>query len=147
METRERFRSCYQNEEEEVNHFHQNLSQSSQVSITQSNKKQEKEYQTQIPVPKTQQKSKTNSGEQTFNIPIKFQPLIEAMKAAGKAMISMNDLEGYLKKAAAELNIQQPNTNTIVNKANDAGIIIYDKSIKYVRFRNRQMTTGIINYV
>ena len=69
------------------------------------------------------------------------------MKAAGKAMISVNDLDVYLKKVAAELNIQQPNTNTIVNKANDAGIIIYDKSINYVRFRNRQMATGIINYV
>ena len=135
-------------EEEEIMSYNQNLSQSSQLSVKQANKKQEKDYQTQIPVPKAiQQTSKANPGEQTFTVPIKFQPLIEAMRAAGKAMISMNDLEGHLKTAAAHLNIQQPNTNTIVNKANDAGFIIYDKSIKYVRFRNRQMTTGIINYV
>ncbi|OHT07950.1 hypothetical protein TRFO_05077 [Tritrichomonas foetus] len=87
------------------------------------------------------------SNGQTMSIPAKFQPLIEAMKSIGKAMISLSDLEGQLKVWCNKLNEPIENTNTYIAKASDAGIIIYDKSINYVRFRNRQMANANIEYV
>lgn len=139
-------------EEEEISHIYQKSSHYSRLNLSgQIHTKPERETKTQIPQPLRTSQIQTSrygiSGDNSFNVPIKFQPLVEAMKAAGKAMISLNDLENNLKNICAELNISQPNTTTIINKANDAGIIIYDKSIKYVRFRNRAMANGTINYV
>ena len=80
-------------------------------------------------------------------VPVKFQPLIEAMRAAGKAMISMSDLEKLFDDACDRLNLQASNMNAMIDKAADAGLVIVDKSINYVRFRNRAMATGPIQYV
>ena len=89
----------------------------------------------------------SNKGSaQQMTVPSKFQPLIEAMKSVGKAMISLSDLEEHLKKWSETLNLPIENINAYIAKASDAGIIIYDKSIKYVRFRNRQMANMNIEY-
>ena len=84
---------------------------------------------------------------QKMEVPSKFRPLIEAMKSMGKAMISLNDLEGQLNVWFSKLNETPENTNTYIAKASDAGIIIYDKSINYVRFRNRSMANAQIEYI
>lgn len=87
------------------------------------------------------------SNGQKMEIPSKFRPLIEAMKAMGKAMISLNDLEGQLDTWFKKLNVPAESINTYISKASDAGIIIYDKSINYVRFRNRSMANAQIEYI
>lgn len=89
----------------------------------------------------------TKSNPQTMSVPIKFQPLIEAMKSIGKAMIALSDLESQLKIWSSKLDIQIENTNTYIARASDAGLIIYDKSINYIRFKNRQMANANIEYV
>ncbi|KAK8891317.1 hypothetical protein M9Y10_028525 [Tritrichomonas musculus] len=87
------------------------------------------------------------SNGQKMEIPTKFRPLIEAMKSIGKAMISLNDLEGQLNAWFNKLNEPAENINSYIAKASDAGIIIYDKSINYVRFRNRSTASAQIEYV
>ena len=85
--------------------------------------------------------------DQSLEVPIKFRPLIEAMKSMGKAMISLSDLEGQLKTWSAKLNEPIDNINAYISKAADAQLVIYDKSINYVRFRNRSMANATIEYV
>lgn len=89
----------------------------------------------------------TTGRDQVFEVPAKFQPLMEAMRAMNKAMISLSDLEGQLKHWGAKLGEPIDNVNAYICKASDQQIIIYDKSINYVRFRNRAMSTGKIHYV
>ena len=98
----------------------------------------------QIPV-----RSPTGSGQKQdgLNVPVKFQPLIEAMKASGKAMISLSDLEAKFGEACERLNMQPPSMTAMIDKAADAGLVIMDKSINYIRFRNRAMASNAINYV
>ena len=85
--------------------------------------------------------------DQSLEVPVKFRPLIEAMKSMGKAMISLSDLEGQLKTWSAKLNEPIDNINAYITKAADAQLVIYDKSINYVRFRNRSMANAAIEYV
>ena len=85
--------------------------------------------------------------DQSLEVPVKFRPLIEAMKSMGKAMISLSDLEGQLKTWSAKLNQPIDNINQYITKAADAQLVIYDKSINYVRFRNRSMANAAIEYV
>ena len=66
---------------------------------------------------------------------------------SGNSMISMSDLEKLFDDACDRLNLQASNMNTMIDKAADAGLVIVDKSINYVRFRNRAMATGPIQYV
>lgn len=89
----------------------------------------------------------SSSKNSSMQVSTKFQPLIEAMKSIGKAMIALSDLEEQLKKKSEALNLPIENTNAYIAKASDAGIIIYDKSINYVRFKNRQMANATIEYV
>ena len=84
---------------------------------------------------------------QAISIPVKFQPLIEAMKSIGKAMISLTDLDGRLREFCEKYNQPVENISTYITRASDAGIIIYDKSINYVRFKNRTMANTPIEYV
>ena len=80
-------------------------------------------------------------------VALEFKPLVEVMKSIGKAMISVNDLENPLMKYCNENNMPHFNTNSYVHKASDAGVIIYDRSINYVRFRNRSFMDANIEYV
>ena len=80
-------------------------------------------------------------------VPVKFQPLIEAMRSAGKAMISVSDLEKLFADACDRLNMPASNMTAMIDKAAEAGLVIMDKSINYVRFRNRSMASGAITYV
>lgn len=89
----------------------------------------------------------TSNEEPIFSIAIKFKPLIESIKNAGKSIISLSDLESYLKSYCEKEKIKISNTMSLINKASETGIIIYDKSINYLRFRNRQMMIGTIKYV
>lgn len=91
--------------------------------------------------------SSSNKNASTITAPVKFQPLIEAMKSIGKAMIALSDLEDQLKKWSESLNQPIENTNAYISKASDAGIVIYDKSINYVRFKNRVMMSANVEYV
>ena len=69
------------------------------------------------------------------------------MRAAGKAMISLSDLEDLFADACERLNLPSTNMSAMIDKAADAGLVIMDKSINYVRFRNRAMATGSITYI
>lgn len=89
---------------------------------------------------------KRMQSDQIITVPTKFQPLIEAMKSIGKAMISLSDLESQLKVYCTKYNVPQQNINTLITKATDAGLVIFDKSINYVRFRNRAMASAKIEY-
>jgi hypothetical protein len=64
------------------------------------------------------------SHNDVIQIPLKFQPLVEAMKAAGKALISVSDLEGQLKVWSVKLNVPVENINSLMSKATEAQIII-----------------------
>jgi hypothetical protein len=97
--------------------------------------------------PEPTAKRRTPTHEGAIPIPVKFQPLVEAMKSTGKALISLNDLEGQLKVWSAKLNQPVENINTYIAKATDAQIVIYDKAINYVRFRNRAIVTSDVEYV
>jgi hypothetical protein len=92
-------------------------------------------------------KRAARSHEEVIQIPVKFQPLVEAMKAIGKSLISLNDLEGQLKIWSTKLNVPIDNINAYISKATDAQIVIYDKAINYVRFRNRSIATSKLEYV
>jgi hypothetical protein len=93
--------------------------------------------------PKRQQQT----AEQVVQVPAKFQPLIEAMKSLGKVMVSVADLEGQLKIWSTRLNQPIDNIGAYIAKAADAQIILYDKQINYVRFRNRTLASATIEYV
>lgn len=90
---------------------------------------------------------KRAGSDQVLEVPKRFRPLIEAMKSMGKAMISLSDLEGQLKIWSTKLNEPVDNINAYITKAADAQLVIYDKSINYVRFRNRSMANAAIEYV
>lgn len=85
--------------------------------------------------------------EQVVQIPAKFQPLIEAMKSLGKAMVSVTDLEGQLKIWSTRLNQPIDSISAYIAKAADAQIILYEKHINYVRFRNRVIASAQIEYL
>jgi hypothetical protein len=92
-------------------------------------------------------KRATRSREEVIQIPVKFQPLVEAMKAIGKSLVSLGDLEGQVKIWSTKLSIPVENINSYISKATDAQIVIYDKAINYVRFRNRAIATSKLEYV
>jgi hypothetical protein len=97
--------------------------------------------------PEITPKRRGHAREDVLQIPAKFQPLVEAMKSIGKALISLGDLEGQLKVWSEKLNEPIDNINSYIAKATDAQIIIYDKAINYVRFRNRAIATAKVEYV
>jgi hypothetical protein len=92
-------------------------------------------------------KRRSGGHEGAIPIPVKFQPLVEAMKSAGKALISLADLESQLKVWSSNLGQPVDPINAYISKATDAQIVIYDKAINYVRFRNRAIMTSEIEYV
>lgn len=90
---------------------------------------------------------KRDQKDEVYNIPRVYQPLIEAMKAIGKAMIPLNSLSDEFKKTCSQLGVGEQNIMTIINKASDAGLVIFDKTINYVRFRDRKISFSQITYI
>ncbi|KAK8838198.1 hypothetical protein M9Y10_035617 [Tritrichomonas musculus] len=80
------------------------------------------------------------------SIPLQFQPLIEAMKSIGKSMISLSDLEEQFNICCKNLNLPPQDLKTMIDKASSNGLIIFDSSINYVRFKNRQIANTQIVY-
>jgi hypothetical protein len=62
-------------------------------------------------------------------------------------MVSVTDLEGPLKTWSTRLNQPIDNINAYIAKAADAQIILHDKQINYVRFRNRTLASAQIEYL
>ena len=82
-----------------------------------------------------------------IKVPAQFRVLVESMRSMGKTMISLGDLEAQLRTWSTKLGEPVDNTTSYINKATEAQIVIYDKEINYVRFRNRSLSTGSIEYV
>lgn len=92
-------------------------------------------------------KEKLQSKDQSTTIPLQYQPLIEAMKSIGKSMISLSDLEEQFSICCKNLNLPPQDLQTIINSASSSGLIIYDASINYVRFKNRTLANASITYI
>jgi hypothetical protein len=90
---------------------------------------------------------KRRSPEQAMQVPAKFQPLVEAMRATGKVMVPVADLEGQMKAWAAKLGQPVDDRGSHIQQAADAQIVIWDKAINYVRFKNRALSTAPVEYV
>ena len=86
-------------------------------------------------------------GRDNNSFPLEFQPLIEAMKSIGKSMISKSDLEEQFSICCKNLNLPPQDLMSMIDKASSYGLIIYDSSINYVRFKNRQLANANITYV
>jgi hypothetical protein len=84
---------------------------------------------------------------QKVQVQLKFKPLVEVMKSFGKAMVSLADLDRELKNWFTEYGGLSENTTTYIAKAADAQIVVVDKAINYVRFRNRNLAKSQIEYV
>lgn len=82
-----------------------------------------------------------------IKVPGEFKVMVEAMKSIGKAMIALSDLEELMNELSDELNQPIGNINEYIQRASDAGIILYEKSINYIRFKNRHMSNMPIEYV
>lgn len=80
------------------------------------------------------------------SVPLEFQPLIEAMKSIGKSMISLSDLEEQFNICCKNLNLPPQDLKTMIDKASSKELIIFDSSINYVRFKNRQIANTQIVY-
>ena len=76
----------------------------------------------------------------------KYQPLIEAMRSIGKSMVPLDSFVEELEKECQILGVPSQNAMSIISKASNDGIIIYDKTIKYIRFRNRSFSNVNIEY-
>ncbi|OHT17611.1 hypothetical protein TRFO_00869 [Tritrichomonas foetus] len=87
------------------------------------------------------------SKDQGTSFPLMFQPLIEAMKSIGKSMISKSDLEEQFNICCKNLNLPPQDLMLMIEKASSYGLIIYDNSINYVRFKNRSLATATITYI
>lgn len=97
------------------------------------------------PLQKSSRK-KAQGAAQVQAVPMQFRPLIEAMKSVGKSMVSLNDFESHLKAWAKVEGIQAPDTMTLIQDGVDQGYVIFDKTINYLRFRNRSIASAQINY-
>ena len=94
-------------------------------------------------------RNKRRSGAQQQNeitISAEFRPLIEAMKSVGKSMVALNDFEAHLKQWAVAEGVKCPDAMSLIQGGVDAGIVIFDQTINYIRFRNRSIPTGHIIY-
>lgn len=80
-------------------------------------------------------------------VSVQFKPLIEAMKLVGKSMVSYNDFITSLRGYCKIENIQINDAMELIESAVEGGIVIFDKSINYLRFRNRSLSTSTIQYV
>lgn len=80
-------------------------------------------------------------------IPVEFKPLFESMKACGKSMISLHDLEASFNRWCSQYTDGGTiNLMSLINKASEANYVIFDKSINYIRFRDRTINTAQIQY-
>ena len=86
------------------------------------------------------------NAQNILTISAEFRPLIEAMKSVGKSMVALNDFESHLKSFCQSEGIKVPDVMTLIQNGVDAGIIIFDQTINYIRFRNRSISTGQIQY-
>jgi hypothetical protein len=85
--------------------------------------------------------------DQQVQVPAKFKALVEVMRSIGKVMVAIADLEGQLKIYSTRTGEPIVNPSVYIAKAGDAQIITIDKTINYVRFRNRTLATASIVYV
>jgi len=83
---------------------------------------------------------------QSMTIPKKFQVLVEAMKRVNKAMISLKVLTEQMKAVAQDLGVSEQNVQQTISKATEAGLVVFDATINYIRFRNREMEKMQIQY-
>ena len=79
-------------------------------------------------------------------IPRIYQPLIESMRSIGKSMIQLSVLTEEIKKTCQQLGIPEQDALGIINQAHNDGYIILDKTINYIRFRNRSLSKADIEY-
>lgn len=84
---------------------------------------------------------------QHVQVPLKFKPLIEVMKSFGKAMVSLSDLERELKNWFTQHGQLSEDTTTYLTKAADAQVVVIDKTVNFVRLRNRNLAKRPIEYV
>ena len=90
---------------------------------------------------------KRKSGGGALQISAEFRPLIEAMKSVGKSMVAYNDFETHLKSWCQAEGMKTPDPMTLIQKGVDSGLIIFDQKINYIRFRNRSIPSGQIEYI
>lgn len=93
------------------------------------------------PIPSMPQRS------DVLEVPKQFMALTEAIRSTEKAMVQIAQFEEAYRAVCEELGEEPLNTNTIISRASDAGLVIFDRTINYIRFRNRAMLTAEINYV
>ncbi|KAH0785288.1 hypothetical protein GPJ56_010699 [Histomonas meleagridis] len=140
-------------EEEEINNYNQSIGLEEETEndgvedLIQPLSNSDFKYQIDLrsPLSKSPRKSPRHvPKEQAIQVDSQFKTLIESMKSIGKSMISMGEIEPLLKA-----NMKKPieNIQSYINKAVDANLIIYDRSINYIRFRNRAFSTAPIEYV
>ena len=79
-------------------------------------------------------------------IPRVYQPLIESMKSIGKSMIQLSALTEEIKKTCQQLGVPEQDALSVINQAHNDGYIIFDKTINYIRFRNRALAKTNIEY-
>lgn len=106
----------------------------------------ELEHQEQIYQNPQPPASKPRHDNDQIVIDMKYQPLIEAMKTIGKAMINLPVLTAQVKLTCQQLGLQEPNLSALISQASDEGIVIFDKSINYIRFKNRSLPNMQIVY-
>jgi hypothetical protein len=92
-------------------------------------------------------KRAAKAAEQPIQVPAKFRALVEVMRAMGKIMVSVPDVEGQLKLYAAKTGETIENPGAYIARAEDAHILTIDRSINYARFRNRALATASVVYV
>jgi hypothetical protein len=90
--------------------------------------------------------AKTQS-DQALQVLVKFKAFVEVTPSIGKLLVPIPDLEGQLKIYAAKTGEPIDNTSSYIAKSGNAQILTIDKSINYVRFRNRAWLTAPITYV
>ena len=99
----------------------------------------------QTGVSKGKRKSSGNN-QNVMLISMEFRPLIEAMKSVGKSMVALNDFETHLRSWSQAEGVKVPDVMGLILKGVDAGLVIFDQTINYLRFRNRSIPTSQIKY-
>ncbi|EAY21400.1 hypothetical protein TVAG_198380 [Trichomonas vaginalis G3] len=96
---------------------------------------------------RTQRISAPNAGAKAIQVSAQFKPLVESMKLVGKSMVSYGDFLTSLRGWCKVENTQVDDPMELINAGVAAGVVIYDASINYLRFRNRTLSTSNVEYV
>jgi hypothetical protein len=100
--------------------------------------------QPEVEVP--QKREVKAQAEQSVQVPAKFKAVVEVMRGVGKLMVPIQELEAQLRAYSSKTGEAIENPSSYITKAGDAQILLIDKSINYVRFRNRALLTAVITY-